>query len=245
MTRSVKLSISEPDTRRFGIPYVRAQDLTFADLAATLDYCRGHDAGVCVARCGTGDFVTIHALEDEGFRLMDTLVYYQARLDDTPIPERRLALPIRSARAEESGAVGQLAAAAFKDYFSHYHADPRFDRRKVDEVFIDWASRSCLDKGVADEVFVADAGSDLGAFATMRFNDECEGEGVLFAVHPKQQGKGIYRDLMISGMRWCKDHGRGRMVVSTQVNNYTVQRAWIRLGFAIYKSFDTFHKWFS
>jgi GNAT superfamily N-acetyltransferase len=244
MTRSVKLSISELDTRRFGTPCVRAQDLTSADLAATLDYCRRQSAGVCVARCATGDFATIHAVEDEGFRLMDTLVYYQARLGDAPIPVRGTALPIRPARPDESGAVGLLAEAAFKDYFSHYHADPRFDRRKVDEVFIDWASRSCVDKSVADEVFVADAGHELGAFATLRFNDEIEGEGVLFAVHPEQQNKGIYRDLMISGMQWCRDHNRGRMVVSTQVNNHAVQRAWTRLGFVIYKSFYTFHKWF-
>jgi len=244
MTRSVKLSISEPDTRRFGTVYVRARELTTADLAATLDYCRAHNAGICVARCATGDFPTIHALEDEGFRLMDTLVYYRARLDGGVLPEQRLALPIRRARPEESDAVGRLAAAAFKDYFSHYHADPRFDRRKVDEVFVDWASRSCRDKSVADEVFVADAGAALGAFATMRLNDEVEGEGVLFAVHPEHQSKGVYRDLMISGMQWCRDHGRDRMVVSTQINNYTVQRAWIRLGFEICESFYTFHKWF-
>jgi len=245
MSSSLELAISEPDTRRFGMPYVRAKNLTAGDLAAVLDYCRRHDAGICVARCSTGDFAAAHALEAAGFRLMDTLVYYRLELKGAAIPERALALPIRTARPAESAAVGRLAAAAFASYFSHYHADPRFDRRKVDEVFIDWAARSCADKAVADEVFVAAAGEELGAFATMRRNDAEEGEGVLFAVHPRHQSKGIYRDLMISGMQWCAERGCRRMVVSTQINNYAVQRVWTRLGFLTYESFYTFHKWFA
>ena len=35
------------------------------------------------------------------------------------------------------------------------------------------------------------------------------------------------------------------MIVSTQINNYTVQRAWVRLGFLHYRSFYTLHKWFA
>lgn len=244
MTQSFALDISEPDSRRFAMPYVRARNITKSDIAETLAYCGKNGAGICVARCNTGDMATVHALEDEGFRLMDTLVYYQARLDGLELPDRKLALPIRTARPDDGEAVGRLAAAAFADYFSHYHADSRLERRKVDEVFVDWSSRSCRDKSVADEVFVAVAENELGGFATMRLNDETEGEGVLFAVHPAHQNKGIYRDLMISGLEWCRKHQCHRMIVSTQVNNYTVQRAWTRLGFFFYESFYTFHKWF-
>jgi len=244
MTQSFDISVSEPDSRRFGMPYVRAKNVTAAEIGQALEFCRRHQAAICVARCATGDFATVHALENAGFRVMDTLLYYRLRLGDAPIPEPRLALPIRMASAADSDAVGRLAAAAFADYFSHYHADPRLDRRKVDEVFVDWARRSCLDKTVADAVFVAVDGSELGAFATMRRNDDAEGEGVLFAVHPRCQQKGVYGDLMISGMHWCLEQGRQRMIVSTQVNNYAVQRAWVRLGFRLYASFYTLHKWF-
>jgi GNAT superfamily N-acetyltransferase len=239
------IGISETDTDRFGLVYVRATNVAKSNIADALAYCRRHGAGVCIARCDAGDFAAMEALEDEGFRLKDTLLYYEATLTQAPIPEPRLAIPIRAATAGEGDAVGALARAAFADYFSHYHADLGFDRAKVDDAFVDWARRSCQDQSVADRVFVADDGDALGGFATLRFNDGAEGEGILFGVHPSYQGKGIYRDFMITGMRWCLEHGRTRMIVSTQINNYTVQRAWVRLGFVHYRSFYTLHKWFA
>jgi GNAT superfamily N-acetyltransferase len=238
------IGISGPDTNRFGVTYVRATNIAKSNIGEALAFCRLHRAAVCVARCETGDLATMQALEEEGFRLRDTLLYYEARLDPSTVPAPRLSVPIRPAKPGEGEAVGAVAKLAFADYFSHYHADLRFDRAKVDEVFVDWARRSCMDKGVADDVLVADGGGELGGFATLRLNDATEGEGVLFAVHPRYQGKGIYRDFMIAGMRWCLEHGRTRMIVSTQVNNYTVQRAWARLGFVPYKSYYTVHKWF-
>jgi len=245
MPAPFSIGISEADTNRFGLVYVRATNIAKSDIPDALAYCRGHGAGVCVARCDASDFATMEALETEGFRLKDTLLYYEAPLVRAAIPAPHLAIPIRAAAAQEADAVGSLARAAFADYFSHYHADLRFDRGKVDDAFVDWARRSCRDKSVADEVLVADDRGVLGGFATLRFNDATEGEGVLFGVHPKYQGKGIYRDFMIAGMIWCLDHGRTRMIVSTQINNYTVQRAWVRLGFVHYRSFYTLHKWFS
>lgn len=245
MSAPFSVAISEVDSDRFGLVYVRATDVAKPNIADALAFCRRHGAGVCVARCDAGDFPAMEALEDEGFRLKDTLLYYEATLTRVAIPEPRLEVPIRTVKAGEGEAVGSLAKAAFADYFSHYHADLRFDRNRVDAVFVDWARRSCHDKSVAREVFVADDNGTLGGFATLQFNDETEGEGVLFGVHPKYQGKGIYRDFMIMGMRWCLDHGRRRMVVSTQINNYTVQRAWVRLGFVHYRSFYTLHKWFA
>jgi RimJ/RimL family protein N-acetyltransferase len=239
------IGISKVDTDRFGFVYVRANYVAEADIADMLAYCRDHGAGVCVARCDVGDFAAMEALENAGFRLKDTLVYYEATLEPSTIPMPRSAVPIRAVRPGEGDAVSALARAAFADYFSHYHADPRFDRGKVDDAFVDWAQRSCADKGVADEVFVADDGGTLGGFATLRFNDATEGEGVLFGVHPAYQGMGIYRDFMTTGMQWCLEHGRRRMIVSTQINNYTVQRAWVRLGFLHYRSFYTLHKWFA
>ena len=35
-----------------------------------------------------------------------------------------------------------------------------------------------------------------------------------------------------------------RLIVSTQINNYGVQRVWARLGFIHERSTYTFHKWY-
>ena len=150
-------------------------------------------------------------------------------------------MTIRAVRPGEEAAVADVARASFVDYFSHYHADPRLPRDQVDASYIEWAQTSCT--GAADHVNVAELDGRIVGFATLRKNTPEEGEGVLFGVHPDAQGKGVYRGFMIAGMEWCRDSAMSRMIVSTQVNNYTVQRAWSRLGFLHFKSFYTFHRW--
>lgn len=55
---------------------------------------------------------------------------------------------------------------------------------------------------------------------------------------------GIYADMLINLMDYFQKVGVKYMRVSTQVDNYVVQRIWIANGFEIYKSEYTFHKWF-
>ena len=151
---------------------------------------------------------------------------------------------MRALQAEEAGAVVAIAREAFSGYLGHYHSDPRLDRRQCDEVYIDWAHRTCASSDPAQGVLVAAEQGRVLAFATMRVNSAEEGEGVLFGVAPAAQGRGIYRSLMLAGMRWCGERGCARMVVSTQVTNVAVQKVWTRVGFEPSAAYYTFHKWF-
>src|SRR5579885_2108108 len=110
MPAPFSVGVSEVDSARFGLVYVRANNVAAADVSGLLAYCREHGAGVCVARCDVGDFAAMEALENEGFRLKDTLVYYEAALERTAIPEPRLAIPIRPVKPGEAGAVGRSPA---------------------------------------------------------------------------------------------------------------------------------------
>jgi RimJ/RimL family protein N-acetyltransferase len=238
------IALSEPDSTRFGFTCTRANVITKANIPEALDFSRRHGARVLMVRCDTGDIDTARALEDEGFRLADTLLYSRAELKKLQMPARNLALPIRCFAASDTEQIVDVARVLYTDYFGHYHADPLFDRAKVDEGYADWARRSCIDRSVAAEIFVAYDQERIGGFVTMRLNDAEDGEMVVGGVHPDYGGKGIYRDFLITGMEWCLAQGRIRMVVSTQVNNYAVQRAWAQLGFKQYQSQYTFHKWF-
>ena len=113
---------------------------------------------------------------------------------------------------------------------------------KCDEVYQDWARRSCLSRDVAGEVLVADDGRLVG-FGTLKLNDPSEGEGGLYAVAPRARGAGLYRALMIESLRWCRARGAERMVISTQVTNLASQTVWSRLGFDPARSYYTFHLW--
>lgn len=244
MSEQSPARLSAIDEERFGMRSARADKVTADHLPAVLDFCRDNAVTFLIARCPAGDLSTVQEMERNGFRLMDTLVYYTRNLLKTPIPDELRKVNIRPVRPGEEVAVRRAAIEAFRDYYGHYHADPRLDRAKCDEAYQSWAYRSCISKDVASEVLVAESNDEIMGFATLRRNSAEEGEGVLFGVAPKAQGRGIYWSFIVRGMEWCRDQGNTRMVVSTQITNLSVQKVWVRCGFEPSSAYYTFHKWF-
>jgi GNAT superfamily N-acetyltransferase len=210
-----------------------------------LDFCAAGKIDLLVARCGTSDLEAVHSMESAAFLLMDTLVYYSFDLAKKEIPEDPCEVRVRRLQPGDEVEIPKLAAAAFKGYRGHYHADPRLDSRKCDEAYRSWAERSCTTREAADEVLVADLGGKAAGFATLRLNSPQEVEGLLFAVAPESQGMGVCRLFMIRSLQWCRDKGAKRMVISTQVTNVSMQKVWCRTGFEPSHSYYTFHKWFT
>jgi GNAT superfamily N-acetyltransferase len=79
-------------------------------------------------------------------------------------------------------------------------------------------------------------------FAACSFNEDQKScEGVLYGVKKEYAGKGIYSDIIRYTQKYFKDRGYVHMWVSTQLQNYSVQKAWIKEGFSLRKSFETYH----
>jgi GNAT superfamily N-acetyltransferase len=237
-------AVSALDSERWGLVTAKATGVKAADAPRLLRFCQQHGVRLLIARCSASQLGAAQALEAAGARLMDTLVYY-ARAIAGELPADVPSVPVREATASDAAAVREVAAASFKGYFGHYHADPALDRRQCDATYMDWAYRSCLSTNVADGVLVGEDAGRIVAFATLRLTSDAEGEGVLFGVAPQAQGRGVYRSLMVAAMNWCREHGRTRMVVSTQITNVAVQKVWTRLGFEPAGAQYTFHQWFS
>lgn len=233
---------SHLDSERFGIRAARAR-IVPGNLSRVLDHCAGEKIDLLIARCGTSDMVAAQNMEKQGFLLMDTLVYYGFDLSRRQVPEDTSGLQVRRFRPEDQEQVRAVAAAAFQGYMGHYHSDRRLDRRKCDEAYTSWAERSCT-KAVADEVLVAADGENLAGFGTLRLNSPQEAEGLLFAVAPAWQGRGVCPALMIHSLEWCRSQGAQRMLISTQITNVSMQKVWCRVGFEFSHSYYTFHKWF-
>jgi len=236
--------VSAIDGERFGIKTARAEKVTKGNLSRVLEFCLNGKVSFLIGRCSAQDLDVAQAMEAQGFLIMDTQIYYLKDLkvgiptmDSHPVNIR----PVVSGEIEK---IREIASDAFRGYYGHYHADPRLDKYKCDEAYVSWAVRSCLSKEVADEVLVAERDGDLVGFATMRLNNPSEGEGVLFAVSPRAQKTGVYRRLISSGINWCRTKGATKMIVSTQITNFAVQKVWVREGFEPLKALYTFHKWF-
>ncbi len=242
---SLSVALSPLEKERFGIRTARADRVTLDALPDILGFCRSEKVELLIARCKAEDLPAAQALEAEGGQLMDTLVYYgRDTQKDLPTVESSSG-SMRSSRAGDEEALARVAMQAFRGYSGHYHADPRLNRAKCDEVYASWTRRSCSSRDVAGEVLVYELDGEIAGFATLRLNSAEEGEGVLFGVAPQAQGRGVYKLLIVRGLEWCKSQGARRMVVSTQVTNLAVQKVWVRTGFEPLGATYTFHKWFS
>ena len=236
--------LSAIDEERFGIITAKAPFINIEDIPYILEFCNNHQVKFLIARCNTTNLEAAQKMEHLGFLLMDTLVYFHQNLNKNIFVHDKPEIVVRPFREGEEIAVKAIAAESFKGYLGHYHADRRLEREICDEVYTDWAYKSCISKNVADEVLIAELEGVIAGFATLRVINNADGEGVLFGVSPFAQGKGIYRQLMIGGMNWCLNRGLTHMIVSTQVTNVIVQKVWTRMGFEPCYSFYTFHKWF-
>ena len=235
---------SRIDSERFGIRVARAR-IVSDTLPKVLDFCATECIDLLVARCATSDLEAAQTMELKGFQLMDTLLYYSFDLTKKEIPQDPCEVLVRRLQPGDEAEIPAVASAAFKGYMGHYHADRRLDPGQCDEAYGSWAERSCSIGEAADEVLVAEIGGRVAGFATLRLNSPEEVEGLLFAVTPNSQGKGICRLFMIRSLQWCRDQGAKRMVISTQVTNVSMQKVWCRTGFEPSHSYYTFHKWFT
>lgn len=236
-------SFSRLDSGRFGIRAARAQ-ITSENLPFVIEYCEVERIDLLIARCKTDDLPAMQQAEAEAFFLTDTLVYYAFDLSRGQIPATGKPCIVRSLCPRDAEDVRRIAAAAFKDYTGHYHADPRLDRRKCDETYASWAERSCIPGLAADAVLVAECDARVAGFGTLRVNSPQEVEGLLFAVAPEFQGRGICGSLMIASLEWSRTRGARRMIISTQVTNVAMQKVWCRTGFEPGHSYYTLHRWF-
>jgi GNAT superfamily N-acetyltransferase len=244
MTAAPPVQLSPLDEYRFGIRTAKARLITPEDVRAALEFCRAEGVQLLIARCPSSALTTAHALEAAGGRLMDVLIYHVFDVEKISMPRDDNPIKSRFAGPEDASAVAELARAVFRGYQGHYHADPRLDPVKCDEVYVSWAERSCQSREVADAVLLLVEGDAILAFVTMRLVSPEEAEIAVGGVSPAAQGRGLYRTFIVRSMQWCTARRARRVVVSTQITNVAVQKVWSRLGFEPSHSDLTFHAWF-
>jgi len=222
----------------------RAKHVTADALPEINAFCVENQVRFLIARCSTSDITAIHAMEANGYQLMDTLVYLQNDFEDYSPATYPSELSIQALDPEDIPGVAKIAKESFAAYKGHYHADPRLDPVKATEVYSSWAERCCIDSTVANHVLVAKLDGELVGFRAIRVNLSDEAEFILAGVAPGMRRRGIYRAFVIEGLNWCKAAGVTHVLNSTLLINTTVQKVCTKLGFYALESFHTFHKWF-
>jgi ribosomal protein S18 acetylase RimI-like enzyme len=196
-------------------------------------------------RVDVADIQRIHALENDGYRLMDTLVYYGGSLENlkglTTLPN---GIVVRMASVSDKDAVSGVAQEVFRNYIGHYHSDLRIDNAAADQAYIQWAENSISNVSDDMPVLIAEEKGEVVGFLTMQLNTPEKGEIILNGVHPDHQCRGVYSSLFEQSKYSLAEIGAKRIIISTQINNYAVQKVWARSGFVHEQSYYTFHKWY-
>ncbi|MFG5384827.1 GNAT family N-acetyltransferase [Yoonia sp. R2-816] len=238
------IEINALETKRFGVTCAKRIDAN-APLQDVNAAAMAQGVQMISTRIDAGDLAQVHALEDDGYRLMDALVYYGRKLDGAwSEPEPRHDYTLRLATTADADAVAQVSRTAFKGYMGHYHTDPRLDSRQADAAYVEWAENSVRHMTGDDTAVVVVDGDTVVGFVTLRRNSDAQFELVLSGVQPDYQRSGIYASLLTRGFSTARDRGASEVILSTQINNYAVQKVWARLGMHHQSSYYTFHKWF-
>jgi ribosomal protein S18 acetylase RimI-like enzyme len=198
------------------------------------------------------DIAAAHALERNGFLLMDTLLYFVFDFSCTPFdqviaPRQTDGLSIRLGTSADLPEILEIAERAFKNHFGRYNADPKMPPGAARDVYREWA-RSAF-SGWADWVTIAEVRGRIAGYVLWRKPSALESEhGVgnidynLVAIHPRFVGRGVYAALTYDGMRRFQQSAK-QVGGFTHVTHRAVHHVLFKLSWRISGARHSFHKW--
>jgi len=133
-----------------------------------------------------------------------------------------------------------IVRASFRDYGNHYSANPLLDRSAALAGYEDWAVRT-LNGDPGSVLVMIDGGEPIGMATLEPSTDGNHLEILLAGLVPAAQGKRLYGALLDGCERAAVARGAQRVVISTQVHNVRVQRAWARHGLRPFAAIETVH----
>ena len=173
----------------------------------------------------------------------DTLIYYHLDLINyIPNNLKNQDLTFIKGKPENEGTLNRLIEYIFVNYQNHYSSNPYLNTKNILEGYKEWAYNYIDSNNKGKICFLVKKKGDFIGFATCSYNEQTkEGEGVLYGVRRSVSGRGIYGDIIRYTQRYFKALGCKTMKVSTQIQNFAVQKVWVREGFILKKAYNTIH----
>lgn len=233
---------SPADTARFGVEVHR---LTVGpgplDAGALTALVEGSPADVLVVRYDVGrqEVPAVLAATSRAVLPAGALTYWETPVRAVDVPLRTVVVPsdeLDPVAAE--AAVRAVVRDSFAAYGNHYTADPLLDPVAALAGYEEWATRS-LRRDPADVLVQLLDGEPVGVATVEHAEDHVE--VLLAGLVATAQGRGLYGDLLAAVEARAAARGRGRLVISTQVQNVRVQRAWARHGLRPFAAVETVH----
>lgn len=252
-------SVAQQESRVFGFQTARLETLVAQGgyaaereikghlVARVLDRCLAEGIQHISLRVAAADTASIHALEEQGFYMVDGLITYGRRLGEEPLPSPSPDFQIRYATPADLPQIMDLARSAFS--FDRLHVDPSVPKAAADEIHGIWLAASCA-PGALDRVLVAlDAEGPLGYSvyrineSTARYLGEPVGVWVIAAAYERARGMGVARSMCFVMLQWYKDQGIRIVEGGTQLANVASARLHESCGFHVASTSVSLSKW--
>lgn len=140
----------------------------------------------------------------------------------------------------DSRLIREIVRSTFADYGNHYTANPLLDSSAALAGYEDWAVR-CLTQDARNVLVITDRAVPVGVATLEPSADGRHFEILLAGLIPAAQGRGTYGTLMRACENLAINRGAERLIISTQVHNVRVQRAWARQGLRPFAAIETVH----
>ena len=220
-------------------------------IAEVVRHVAERNADFLLCRAIPSDTAIIHALESNGFLLMDTLLnfVFDCRGHGSNSGQRQVpkGFTLRLATASDIEPLAEVAHSSFAGHFGRFHADPRIGHDVATQIYQEWI-RSCAN-GWADWVVVAMHGDRIAGYSAWKKPSALDqrhgirlGHYSIGAVHPDFFGRGLFTALTHAGMEQVRSSADW-IEAPTHIDNYAVQRGFLRLGWRITGAQHSFHKW--
>jgi len=203
-----------------------------------------------LSKTSTNDYTAIHSLERKGFLMMDTILrfYYDFQcFSDCREHLKCTDFQVRLANFADCDELIQLSRRAFAGHIGRYHNDKNIPNEKATGLYELWVKSSC--SGWADWIVVAEKEGRIAGYSVWKKpSDNQRKHGIdlvdysIVATDPYFQKQGLFGLLTLEGMKLIRGNYRyseGRTVV----DNFGVQRGFIKLGWKICGGQHSFHKW--
>ena len=173
----------------------------------------------------------------------DVLTYWEVAPDQfRGASGRDLGLEVVSAPppgATTRAMVANIVTSSFRDYPSHYAANPLLDPELALAGYVEWAQSGLTDFG-KDVLLMTRDERPIG-LATLEEGSGGDLEILLCGLAAEAQGQGLYQYLLQGIAQYSQKRGHRRIIISTQAHNVRAQRVWARAGLRPFAAVTTVH----
>lgn len=235
-----RLRYSALESQRFDKEIFRG-NLDELDINMLQEFYSNNDPDILIFRIPVAEQHKMHLLNGLGKDVIsaDTLVYYQTDLAKATYNDiRNQDLVIVAGDTSHKDIFKLLINKVFADYQNHYYSNPLLDKKKIAEGYAEWAINTL---NAQDNIhLLAFLNDEPVGFLTCNYNTGYA-DIILNGVLPEYQSKGIYTDLVRHVKKHIRNLGIPILKVSTQIQNFGVQKVWNREGLVLHSAFVTVH----